>query len=196
MLSTEYISHNVERLAAKTFRCYCSLSMFSSNSLKELELRMILEDHNVIDSDCWTLPNLTTLFLINYNYYARTKFPESRLTCLPALTTLGLDRCELPQFCSLPGLTTLCLKNCSLPKNVWDFPALLTLQLSNVALPENMIEYFRVLSNLRNLAIDFGRDDRGCCVISSSQLVNLEIKVPLGIANASVWKVELLAPKL
>ncbi|KAK1378625.1 hypothetical protein POM88_025369 [Heracleum sosnowskyi] len=31
---------------------------------------------------------------------------------------------------------------------------------------------------------------------TSSQLVNLEIKAPLGTANASVWKVEVLAPKL
>lgn len=86
---------------------------------------------------------------------SRPKFPESWLMCLPALITLGLDKCELPECFSLPCLTTLCLESCILPKKVWDFPALSTLQHGDMYFPENMSDYFLALSSLRNLAIEF-----------------------------------------
>ncbi|KAK1378346.1 F-box domain-containing protein [Heracleum sosnowskyi] len=168
------ILHNVECLDLRTNH-YCPLLMFSSNFLRELKLTMDFESDNVMESNRWTLPNLTTLFL-KPTGKIRRMFLVSCLTCLPALTTLGLNQCVLPDFFSLPGLRTLCLESCDLAQNVWDLPALLSLQLTNVSFKEDMIES---LVSLRNLTIDFDDLNIGCCNIFSSQLVNLNIRAPL-----------------
>ncbi|KAL1805860.1 hypothetical protein ACET3Z_028928 [Daucus carota] len=189
------ISHDVECLHVKSDR-YCSLSTFSSSSLKELNLTMKLKSVDVMESHCWTLPHLTTLTLKSNESNKILKVPESCLTCLPALTALSLEKCELPELFSLPCLTTLSLERCSLPKKVWVLPALITLELINMVFPKNMSDYFPALSSLRNLVIDFGRHCIGRLVISSSQLVNLKIKVSYCAVHVLKDKIVVLAPKL
>ncbi|KAK1378373.1 hypothetical protein POM88_025117 [Heracleum sosnowskyi] len=191
------ISHNVEHLNVQSNN-YCSLSMFNSDSLKVLKVLMKFESETVMESHCWSLPKLTTLFLARNHEFVNTtrKFPQSCLTCLPALTTLVLSHCRLPEIFSFPGLTTLCLQWCTMPQKVWVLPALLNLELSDVAFPVNMSEYFRALVSLQDLAIDFGGKNIGSCVISNSQLVNLKTRAPLNSVNASEAKIVVLAPKL
>ncbi|KAK1379415.1 hypothetical protein POM88_026159 [Heracleum sosnowskyi] len=188
------ISHKVERIKFKTPRC-CSLSLFKSESLKELKLQMKFEYSRMTKSVCWKLPNLTTLHL-KTNHNTIRKFPGSFLMCLPALTTLGLDHLELPGSLCLPSLTKLRLKSSTLPAQVWDFPALLTLELLNVAFPENVSDYFLALSSLRNLTIDFQLQSIGCFVISSYELVTLTIKVSKYNNDLSEGKIVVLAPNL
>lgn len=130
--------HNLEHLHVKLNR-FCSLSTFSSDWLRELTLAVKFESHTFMKSHCWSLPNLATLFLKNCSNKKNPKVPESFFTCLPALTTLGLDRFDLPEFFSLSALTTLCLKSCDLPQQVWNFPDLLTLELTDVVFPEKLV---------------------------------------------------------
>lgn len=185
------IAYDVECIDVRSDH-YCPLSMFCSNFLRELNLTMEFESHDVMESNCWTLPNLTTLFLKPCKSDIRFTFPVSCLICLPALTTLFLNQCVLPDFFSLRGLKTLCLESCELGQNVWDLPALLTLQLTNVSFRKDMIES---LLSLRTLTIDFGVLNIGCCDISSSQLGNLNIRVPLKSVKTS-YNVVVRAPKL
>lgn len=190
------ISRKVQRIKVKTLRC-CSLSLFKSDSLKELKLEMKFEYHKMMKSVCWNLPNLTTLQMKSYHHNTIRKFPKSCLMCLPALTTLGLDHLELPESLCLPSLTRLCLKSCTLPGKVWDFPALLTLELLNVVFPENISDYFLALTSLRELTVDFHQlHSIGCCVISCYNLVTLTIKVSKYNADLTKAKFFVLAPKL
>ncbi|XP_074341417.1 uncharacterized protein LOC141678892 [Apium graveolens] len=188
-------SHNLESLHVILDRG-CSLSTFSSNSLKELTLAMKFESRTLVKSHCWTLPNLATLLLKNCLNNKYLKVPESFFTCLPALRTLGLDLFELPEFFSLPALTTLRVKSCILPQQVWNLPALLTLELTNVVFPDHISDYFLALISLRDLAIDFDGHSIGCCVISSLLLLNLKIRVSYFTLNLTKGKVVVLAPKL
>ncbi|XP_074342519.1 uncharacterized protein LOC141680106 [Apium graveolens] len=191
------ISRKVERINFKTLRC-CSLSLFKSESLKQLKLKMKFEYNKLMKSVCWNLPNLTTLHLKSCQKYSNTirQFPESCLMCLPALTTLGLDHLELPESLCLPSLTSLRLKSCTLPRKVWDFPALLTLELLDVFFPENISDYFLALTGLRNLTVDFRLRSLGCCVISSYGLLTLTIKVSKYNTDRARGRVVVLAPKL
>ncbi|XP_074338643.1 uncharacterized protein LOC141676821 [Apium graveolens] len=169
------IAHDVECMDVRSYH-YCPLSMFSSRFLRQLKLTMDFGSENVMESDCWTLPNLTTLFLKPFKVNLKHMFPETCLIRLPALTTLVLSHCVLPDFFSLHGLKTLYLESCDLAQNVWDLPALLTLQLTKMSFREDMIES---LASLCDLTLDFGEVEKGCCNISSSQLVNLNIRAPL-----------------
>ncbi|KAL1805849.1 hypothetical protein ACET3Z_028917 [Daucus carota] len=190
------VSHDVQHLTVESHR-YCSLSSFNSKTLKELKLTMPFESEDVMKADCWTLPNLTTLHLKRYGYRFPNKHKVHELCLnLPALKTLVLKDCELPEFFSLPMLTTLCLEQCTLPKKVWDLPALLTLQLGDMVFPEDMSDYFLALASLRNLVIDFGHHYIRRLVISSSHLVNLKIKVSLSAVYIFEHKIVVLAPKL
>lgn len=193
------INHNVERLNVESEN-YCSLSVFNSDWLKQLKLTMKFKSEQDMISDCWTLPNLTTLICkctnSNYSYQKRIyKLPESCLKCLPALTHLCLNQCDLPDFISLPSLTTLNLESCRLPKTVWDFPALSTLKLVHPKFfPKNSSQYFFALASLRNLTIDLYGCHTESFDISSSLLTNLKISSPLQTANQV--KIVVKAPKL
>ncbi|KAK1378370.1 hypothetical protein POM88_025114 [Heracleum sosnowskyi] len=189
------IAHNVVRLNVQPDE-YCSLSVFNSNSLKELKLTMRFKSEEVMRPHCWNLPNLTTLICECTNYHhnvprQRYKLPRSCLIHLSALTNLRLSRCELPDLISLPSLTTLYLESCNFPNTVWDFPALSTVELVAVVLPRNMRDYFLALASLRNLTIDLGSWHPGCCEISSARLMNLKIIYPQSEA-----KIMVQAPKL
>ncbi|KAK1361495.1 hypothetical protein POM88_045969 [Heracleum sosnowskyi] len=198
------ISHDVERLHVISDR-YCPLSMFRSNSLKELKLTMEFESIKVMESDCWRLLYLTTLRLkctstfCYYDYGGEPTIPESCLICLPALTTLGLVNFILPKSFNLPNLETLCLESCTLPQNVWNLPALLTLELTHVDFPENASDYFLALASLQNLAIDLARqyiEHCETCVISSPQLVNMKIRAAFDFCEEYKPKIKVVAPKL
>lgn len=102
------ISHNLERLHVKLDRC-CSLSTFSSSSLKELNLTMKSEFRKIMTSDCVKLPNLTTLDLNHNNFKKIPKFEESFFVSVPALTTLRLE---------LPEIFLLAYLNYTLPRIV------------------------------------------------------------------------------
>ncbi|KAL1805851.1 hypothetical protein ACET3Z_028919 [Daucus carota] len=190
------VSHDVQHLTLESDH-HCSLSSFNSKTLKELKLTMPFESEDVTKGDCWSLPNLTTLHLKRsaYRFNYKLKVHESCLN-LPALTTLDLTYCELPELFSLPMLTTLCLERCTLPQKVWDLPALRTLQLVDMVFPENMSDYFLALASLRTLVIDFALQYLRRLVISSSYLVNLKIKVSISSVYILEHKIVVLAPKL
>lgn len=174
------MSHDVECLSVESLDI-CSLSVFSSESLKELKLVMRFQSDKVMESDCWNLPSLKTLSLASKDQNILPQFPKSCLTCLPALTTLCVERCDLPESLSLPALKTLRLESCTLPKIFWYFPSLLTLQLGNVVFPRHYI----LSPSINNV---------GYCFISCTQLVNLKIRAHIETAPRATFKV--LAPRL
>ncbi|KAL1832634.1 hypothetical protein ACET3Z_002285 [Daucus carota] len=106
----------------------------NSLSLHKLTVRPIQGELSA--TRCWNLPALTTLHLAAQPNH-RILLPEWYLLCLPALRTLVLEGFQSPDPISLPALTTLHLTNCILPQNSWDFPALLTLKLDAVSFPES-----------------------------------------------------------
>lgn len=184
------MSHEVECLSVESLDI-SSLSVFSSESLKELKLVMKFQSHILMESDCWNLPSLKTLSLASKDQNILPQFPKSCLTCLPALTTLCVERCDLPESLSLPALKTLRLESCTLPKIFWYFPSLLTLQLGNVVFPRHHILSLR---SLVNLDIDSSINNVGYCFISCTQLVNLKIRTHIKTAPRATFKV--LAPRL
>lgn len=147
-----------------------------------------------MELNCWRLPNLKTLFLASNNHNINLQFPKSCLTCLPALTTLCLERSKLPESISLLALTRLRLKSSTLPQKFWNLPSLLSLELGNVVFPQKTSEYLLSLASLVTLVIDFRINYVGRCVISCFQLVNLKIRPPIKTALLMTFVV--LAPRL
>ncbi|KAL8099812.1 hypothetical protein AgCh_032174 [Apium graveolens] len=159
-LNLDYVYHEI------------ALTTFSSNSLTELKLKLYVDA--ILESDCWNLPALQTLHLINVSPII--SFPASYLTCMRSLRDLLLSGFfELPQSVCLPVLTTLYLARCRLPSNVRGFPALTSLTLDSVAFPANASISFLQLVNLRNLTLFFRDRIMDFCYMSIPELVNLEI---------------------
>lgn len=175
------------------------LSAFSSNSIQKLRLGVHLDFSKLWEpGGCWDLPVLETLHLVCPIFKSKYKVPLSCLICLPALTTLHLERCEFPELVPmiLPGLTTLTMARCKLPRIIWDFPALLTLELDDVLFPHNMNELFSALVSLRNLTITFPKKFVQKYFIYCSQLVNLKISTSTSTCITPTRKIQVWAPKL
>ncbi|KAL1832631.1 hypothetical protein ACET3Z_002282 [Daucus carota] len=160
--------------SASGFKLDSCIYSMNSPSLHKLTLRPIQGELST--TRCWNLPALTTLNLAAQPDH-RILLPELHLSCLPALRTLVLEGFQLPDPISLPALTTLHLTNCILPQNSWDFPALLTLRLDAVSFPES--RFFSALVNLKNLILFFRENITEECLISCPQLENLEIISPV-----------------
>ncbi|KAK1385525.1 F-box domain-containing protein [Heracleum sosnowskyi] len=198
--TTYAISHNVEELnfdiaSFGTSDDAIELSTFSSKTIKELTLRLNFAE--LVESDRWDLPVLTTLRLIQrapYHSWMAYKLLDSCLICLPCLRTLLLDGFELPNSFSIPSLTSLHLARCGLPQKVWDLPSLITLTLEDVSFNES-ITFLSTLFNLRNLILFFRTRTMMDCYIVSPQLVNLEINAPMSTTGHSS-NITVLAPKI
>ncbi|XP_063942317.1 uncharacterized protein LOC135150054 [Daucus carota subsp. sativus] len=160
--------------SASGFKLDSCIYSMNSPSLHKLTLRPIQGELST--TGCWNLPALTTLNLAAQPDH-RILLPELHLLCLPALRTLVLEGLQLPDPISLPALTTLHLTNCILPQNSWDFPALLTLRLDAVSFPES--RFFSALVNLKSLILFFRENITEECLISCPQLENLEIISPV-----------------
>lgn len=198
--TTHAISHNVEELnfdiaSFGTRDDAIELSTFCSKTMKELTLKLNFAE--LVESDRWDLPALTTLRLIQrapYHSQMTYKLLDSCLICLPSLRTLLLDGFELPNSISIPSLTSLHLARCSLPRKVWDLPSLLTLTLEDVLLSES-ITFLAKLENLRNLILFLRTKTMTDWYIVSPQLVNLQINAPMSTTNHSS-NITVLAPKI
>lgn len=176
-----------------------NLSTFSSNSIQNLRLGVCLDFDKLWESDdCWDLPVLTTLHLICPIYMSKYEVPDLCLICLPALTTLRLERCELPKLVSvsLPALTTLTMSRCKLPVEIWNFPALLTLELDDVRTPERVTDLVSSLVSLQDLTIKFYEDIVQIYYLYCPQLVNLKLSTSTSICIIPPHRIELWAPKL
>lgn len=123
--------------------------MFSSLSLKQLGLLIPLDLHESSEAS-W---------------------------CLPALKTLHLRSCNLPDSCfSLPALTTLRIGWSKLPHSSWNLPFLTTLYLYSVKLPEYTYTLFSQLVNLQNLSLLVCSGNNQVCDIVAPQLKNLTVR--------------------
>ncbi|KAL8090776.1 hypothetical protein AgCh_040009 [Apium graveolens] len=200
------ISHNVQYINLQIFYHHPTfkLSTLSSKSLKELTLRVKLMEF-AVESEYWDLPALKYLHLARPTERSRAflsihhKLPESCLTCLPALRTLGLENWDLSVSSfsfSLPDLTTLRVCRCTIfPGKIWNFPALSTLELDDVDFVVNMSDIFTTLDNLQNLTLSLTRSNmEQYHTISSPQLLNLNIKI--NSSDSLYGNIEVLAPKL
>lgn len=187
------ISRNVRDLHVDLCHHF-SLSIFNSNWLKELKLTMRVGSGRVFDSDCWNLPVLTTLHLIctHHSY----KLPISLLMCLPALKTLCLDHCNVPESFRLPSLRILRLARCDMPQTVWHLPALISLEMDDVVFPTNMNEFFSVLVSLQYLTLSFRKKNMQECFISCPQLLNLELRTSMSTTSTLTGNIVVMAPKL
>lgn len=175
------ISHNVEDLNVHVRYMHkpVMLSSFSSNSIRKLKLRMILEG-SVSGSDCWDLPALTSLHLCRLAIcYENEDLPEVCISCLPALRSLCLDDWILTESSlsfDWPALTSFCLIKCELPEKVWNFPALKSLELRDVTFPKTMSHIFTALVSLQNLTLYFQKVALKDFFVPCPELVNLEIR--------------------
>ena len=163
----------------------------NSLSLHKLTVRPIQGELSA--TRCWNLPALTTLHLAAQPDH-RILLPEWYLSCLPALRTLVLEGFQLPDPISLPALTSLHLTNCILPQNSWDFPALLTLKLDAVSFPES--RFFSALVNLKNLILFFRGNITEECLISCPQLENLGINSPVSTTTYHSGNIIVLAHRI
>ncbi|KAK1402928.1 hypothetical protein POM88_002533 [Heracleum sosnowskyi] len=124
------------------------------------------------------------------------KLPESCLICLPALTTLCLDRVELQgtlSSFSLP-VTSLSMKRCNFSETVWGFVALSNLHLDiDVLHTKKKSDCFSGLDNLRNLTLNFSTRIITSFFISCPELVNLKIIAP---CTTRTSEIVVVAPKL
>ncbi|XP_074347835.1 F-box/LRR-repeat protein At3g03360-like isoform X2 [Apium graveolens] len=196
------ITHNVECLSLELLYWHrpFKLSTFTSKSLKILTLRLDLEGD--LYSCPWDLPVLTTLHLLDnkYEYYKDEDDDhislDSLLTCLPALTTLNLEKWDLSHSFSfsLPKLTSLRLFDCKFPERVWNFPALLTLDLIE-CLPSNVGHVLSSLDNLQNLTAVVGESAQQDLLLSFPQLVNLSLRTR-NVFQFPRFNIVVLAPKL
>lgn len=198
------IAHNVEELDVDLeFHRYqpFKLSLFSSDTIKKLKLRMPLDFGEIMVgwNREWVLPVLKTLHLICPPQISYCHLPGSCLLCLPTLTTLCLEGFELPESLasiSFPVLTTLRLKRCTLPETVWNFPALLSLELDDVPLRDNMTDYFSALVNVRDVTLYFTKKYIQDCIISCPQLVRVKIGTRLLTSFNLNREIMVVAPKL
>ncbi|KAL1832626.1 hypothetical protein ACET3Z_002277 [Daucus carota] len=174
--------------SASGFKLDSCIYSMNSPSLHKLTLRPIQGELSA--TRCWNLPALTTLNLAAQPDH-RILLPELHLLCLPALRTLVLEGFQLPDPISLPALTTLHLTNCILPQNSWDFPALLTLKLDAVSFPES--RFFSALVNLKNLILFFRGNITKECLISCPQLENLGINSPVSTTTYHSGNIIVLA---
>ncbi|KAL1832628.1 hypothetical protein ACET3Z_002279 [Daucus carota] len=163
----------------------------NSPSLHKLTVRPIRGELSA--TRCWNLPALTTLHLAAQPDH-RILLPEWYLSCLPALRTLVLEGFQLLDPISLPALTSLHLTNCILPQNSWDFPALLTLKLDAVSFPES--RFFSALVNLKNLILFLRGNITEECLISCPQLENLEIISPVRTTTYHSGNIIVLAHRI
>ena len=177
--------------SASGFKLDSCIYSMNSPSLHKLTLRPIQGELST--TRCWNLPALTTLNLAAQPDH-RILLPELHLLCLPALRTLVLEGFQLPDPISLPALTTLHLTNCILPQNSWDFPALLTLRLDAVSFPES--RFFSALVNLKNLILFFRENITEECLISCPQLENLEINSPVSTTTYHSGNIIVLAHRI
>ncbi|XP_074360529.1 FBD-associated F-box protein At3g52670-like [Apium graveolens] len=201
------IEHDVQDLSVKILNRHdpCKLSTFNSTTLKKLTLEIKL-GAVASQSDCWHLPALTYLCLVDpvllppFSFMdLHHKLPGSCFTCLPALKTLCLENWDLSissfDF-SLPKLRTLRLCGCrKLPVKFWNFPALVSLELKDVDFPKNVRDIFPTLVNLQSLTIYLTRSfmEKHHSIICP-QLLNLNVKISY---NASPHgSIKVLAPKL
>ncbi|XP_074347889.1 uncharacterized protein LOC141686739 isoform X1 [Apium graveolens] len=175
------ISRNVEYLNVhlRYKHKLVMLSSFSSNSIRKLKLRMILEC-SVWGSDCWDLPALTSLHLSRLAiYYENQNLPDVCISCLPALRNLCLDDWILKESSlsfDWPALTTFSLIKCELPEKVWNFPNLKSLEFHDVTFPKNMSDIFTALVSLQNLTLYFKKVALKDFFVPCPELVNLEIR--------------------
>ncbi|KAL1821034.1 hypothetical protein ACET3Z_015903 [Daucus carota] len=176
------ISHNVRSLTLelsyddKLFK----LSAFSSNSIRELTLKVRLEELNSSNYWHWSLPSLTTLHLKCLSReYKVTMISKSWFRCLPALTTLRLDDWLLSKSSfsfRLPALTTLCLSHTTLPEKSWkEFSNLLSLQLEGEDIPHNINDILSALVCLQNLTLCLS-SAKVHFISCPPQLLNLSIR--------------------
>lgn len=157
---------------------------------------MNLNFSRLSESDCWNLPELTTLHLTHHIREPCT-LPESYLICLRSLQTLFLDRFELPEFISLPELKTLHLRRCNLATEVRDLPNLLTLHLDDVVFPGNdTSKFFSALVNLRELNLVFRGYIIGDWVIDCPGLEDLYIKAEMSNTGTHEGKIIVLSRKI
>nr|XP_017217036.1 PREDICTED: putative F-box/FBD/LRR-repeat protein At4g03220 [Daucus carota subsp. sativus] len=189
------ISHSVHDLHVDLCHTY-SLSIFTSTWLKELKLTMRPGSEGVLRSDCWSLPVLTNLHLICAHH--SHKLSMSLFTCLPALETLCLDHCYLPDSFRLPTLRVLCLARCDMPEIVWHLPALSSLELDDVVFSANMNELLSVLVRIQSLALSFRRKNKQqCFIISCPELLNLELRSSSMTTTSSLTgNIVVMAPNL
>ncbi|XP_074357989.1 uncharacterized protein LOC141697483 [Apium graveolens] len=195
--------HNVQELDIDLYIHRYSpfkLSTFNSSSIEKLKLSVPLDFSESSESDClWDLPVLTTLYLICPPHMSNYKLPKLSLMYLPLLTTLCLDRVELPESLSsfsLPALTTLTMRRCKLPETVWDLPALLNIELNDVLFPENKSDFFSAFVNLRDLTLNFTDTITKDCFISCPQLVNLKVSTIVSTPITFDSEVVVTTPKL
>lgn len=195
------ISHGVQDLNVDT--CNCELSIFKSNSLKQLELAMNFESAmdfhlgSMLLKDCWDLPALTSLYLVHANKdICSHRIPESCFSCLPALKFLHIESFSLPtSFCS-PALATLYLRSCKFPETLWDLPSLISLELEDVDIPLDISDFFSALVSLQNLTMWCCFEPVKDCLISCPQLLYLELKTIMGTASTLSPNIVILSPKL
>ncbi|XP_074358422.1 uncharacterized protein LOC141697778 [Apium graveolens] len=195
--------HNIQQLHIDLYVHRYSpfqLSTFNSNSIEKLELCVPLDFTESLEFDClWDLPKLTTLYLICPPHMSNYELSKSSLLNLPVLTTLCLDRVELPESLSsfsLPNLTTLIMRRCKLPETVWDTPALLSIELNNVLFPESTTDFFSAFVNLRDLTLNLTDTVMKDCFISCPQLVNLRIITIMSTRISFDCKIVVMTPKL
>lgn len=117
---------------------------------------------------------------------------------LPALTSLHLDGINLPDSLNLPALATLRLVRCRLPQTVWEFPALTSLKLEQVEIPYNISEFFSALVSLQKLSVFFGSVPSQDSLIICPQLVYLELKAAIfdTLCYTNLGSVVIFAPEL
>ena len=188
------ISRRVHDLHVDLCHIY-PLSIFNSTRLKELKLTMRPVSEGFFRSDCWSLPVLTNLHLICAHH--SHELSMSLFTCLPALETLCLDHCYLPDSFRLPTLKVLCLARCDMPGIVWHLPALSSLELDDVVFSANMNELFSVLVRLQSLTLSFRRKNKQQCFISCPELLNLELRSSSMTTTSSLTgNIVVMAPNL
>lgn len=190
------ISHKVQVLNVDLLGLGAKIdfSTFNSTFLKNLTLNLNFSRFS--ESDCWNLPELTTLHL-THHLREPCMLPESYLSCLISLENLLLDHFELPESIRLPALKTLHLRRCNLHTEVLDFPALLTLNLDAVVFPGNYTSsFFSALVNLRELNLVFGGPIIHDWVIDCPGLEDLNIKAQMSDASTHDGKIIVLSQKI
>ncbi|KAK1371604.1 hypothetical protein POM88_037696 [Heracleum sosnowskyi] len=189
------IQHNVQNLYVDKFDW--DVPILESKSLKILNLAMKFHRRGFEFMDDWYLPALTSLNLTELTG-DRPMLPISCFIGMPALTNLCLEGFGLPPSLSLPGLTKLHLKGGELPsKTVWDLPALTSLVLDEVKTPStNIAEFLSALVSLQDLKLLRCFENNQIFLISSPQLLHLELRTTNSENDTWIPSIMVFAPKL